>query len=62
MLRPGAVPGEALKADLAAYVRGRIAGYNTPKVITFIDALPKNAVGKIQKHILREQYRRLPPK
>ena len=62
VLRPGAVPGEALKADLAAYLRGRIAGYNTPKVITFIDALPKNAVGKIQKHILREQYRRLPPK
>ena len=35
-------------------MRGRLAGYNTPRVVRFATELPRNAVGKIQKHILRK--------
>ncbi|GGA78869.1 acyl-CoA synthetase [Nitratireductor aestuarii] len=56
VLRPDQQPSEALAEDISAYVRTRKAGYNVPKRVEFIDALPKNAVGKIQKHVLREIY------
>lgn len=48
--------GPELAADIQAFVRQRKAGYNVPKRVEFIDALPKNAVGKIQKHFLRDQF------
>ena len=42
---------------IADFVRQRKAGYNTPKRVFFAEALPKNAVGKILKHVLRDTYR-----
>jgi acyl-CoA synthetase (AMP-forming)/AMP-acid ligase II len=57
VLRPGHQPSPALEADIAGFVRQRKAGYNTPKKVFFRDALPKNAVGKILKHVLRAEYR-----
>ncbi|CAN7709063.1 AMP-binding protein [Aminobacter sp. LjRoot7] len=55
VLRPGYEPSDELASDISAFVRARKAGYNVPKKVVFLDALPKNAVGKIQKHVLREQ-------
>jgi malonyl-CoA/methylmalonyl-CoA synthetase len=40
---------ESLRAELAAY--------KLPKRVFFVDELPRNAMGKIQKNVLREQYR-----
>jgi fatty-acyl-CoA synthase len=60
VLRPGETPSPELAADIAAFVRQRKAGYNTPKHVFFMDALPKNAVGKILKHVLRDHYRNAP--
>jgi fatty-acyl-CoA synthase len=57
VLRPGHVASDALASEISAFVRQRKAGYNTPKRVFFADALPKNAVGKILKHVLREKYR-----
>jgi len=54
VLRHGFEPSDALVDEITAFVRTRKAGYNAPKRIVFVDALPKNAVGKIQKHVLRE--------
>jgi fatty-acyl-CoA synthase len=54
--RAAATGTDALRADLVAFVRSRLAGYNTPKAVEFVDELPKNAVGKIQKHVLRERF------
>ena len=51
--RAPAVGSDQLAADLAASVRERLAGYNTPKRVEFVAELPKNAVGKTQKHELR---------
>lgn len=61
--------GEAVKAvvvrsddsltaeELLAFARGKIAGYKMPKTVDFIDALPRNANGKILKRDLRDRYR-----
>lgn len=47
---------EALADALRQHVRACLAGYNTPRDVRFVDALPKNAVGKTQKHLLRERF------
>ena len=51
------VPGQAISAgDLIKYCAEHLAKYKCPRSVEFIDALPKDPVGKIQKRILREQY------
>jgi malonyl-CoA/methylmalonyl-CoA synthetase len=39
---------------LVAHCRSRIAGFKKPREIHFVDALPRNALGKVQKHVLRQ--------
>ena len=34
----------------------RLARYKRPRMIRFVEALPKTAVGKIQKNMIREEY------
>jgi long-chain acyl-CoA synthetase len=41
---------------LMAYCRERMANYKTPSIIEFVDALPRNAIGKIDKKELRKRY------
>ena len=41
---------------LMAYCREALANYKTPSEIEFINALPRNAVGKIDKKELRRQH------
>ena len=50
------VEGEGDEAALIACLRSRLAGYKTPKRIVFVDALPRNAMGKVQKNLLRQAY------
>jgi acyl-CoA synthetase (AMP-forming)/AMP-acid ligase II len=47
---------EVTAAELIAFARTRIAGYKLPKSVDFIDALPRNASGKILKKDLRAPY------
>ena len=48
-------PGETVSADeLLAHARDHLARYKTPKDVVFLDALPKNPIGKILKKDLRE--------
>ncbi len=42
--------------ELIAFCRERLAGYKTPKYFVVVDALPKNASGKILKRDLRSTY------
>ena len=35
----------------------QLARYKQPKRIFFIDALPRNSMGKVQKNNLRERYK-----
>jgi malonyl-CoA/methylmalonyl-CoA synthetase len=46
-------PGVQLGADeLIAYCREQLAAYKKPRQIVFLGALPRNAMGKVQKHLL----------
>jgi acyl-CoA synthetase (AMP-forming)/AMP-acid ligase II len=48
-------PGAAMTAEaLVEHCAGRLARHKIPATIRIIDALPKNAVGKIAKPVLRE--------
>jgi fatty-acyl-CoA synthase len=50
--------GQAPQADeLRGFLRDRLARYKVPKRIDVVDALPKTATGKTQKHVLRERVR-----
>ena len=42
--------------ELIAYCRERLAGYKIPRLVTDIDALPRNPSGKILKTELRKPY------
>jgi acetyl-CoA synthetase len=44
---------DALAAELQAHVRGKLAPYEYPKEIEFIDALPMTTTGKVQRRVLR---------
>lgn len=45
-------------AAIQDFVRKRIAGFKTPKMVVFLDQLPRNALGKIVKPELREAIRK----
>jgi long-chain acyl-CoA synthetase len=47
--------GETADAEeIIAYCREKLAPYKVPKIIAFIDALPKSAVGKVLRRELKE--------
>jgi malonyl-CoA/methylmalonyl-CoA synthetase len=46
-------------AAIAATLKGRIAAFKVPKQVFVVDELPRNAMGKVQKNLLREQHRGL---
>jgi 2-oxoisovalerate dehydrogenase E1 component len=45
---------EATAEALIAHCRERLAGYKTPKQVTFLGALPRTASGKVLKRVLRD--------
>ena len=55
VLAPGHRPGDALVAELQQHVKGKLAPYEYPKEIEFIDALPMTTTGKVQRRVLRLQ-------
>jgi acetyl-CoA synthetase len=53
VLAPGFAGDDALIAQLQDHVRGKLAPYEYPKEIEFIDALPMTTTGKVQRRVLR---------
>jgi acetyl-CoA synthetase len=53
VLAPGREAGDALVAELQQHVRGKLAPYEYPKEIEFIDELPMTTTGKVQRRVLR---------
>jgi acyl-CoA synthetase (AMP-forming)/AMP-acid ligase II len=45
------------ESDLIQFMRARIAHYKCPTTVEFVDSLPRNATGKVLKHVLRARYR-----
>jgi malonyl-CoA/methylmalonyl-CoA synthetase len=53
------VRDKGAKVDEAAVLRaldGRLAKFKMPKRVIVVDELPRNAMGKVQKNILRDSY------
>jgi long-chain acyl-CoA synthetase len=49
-------PGRTIvKTELADHTKSRIASYKKPKHVFFVDALPRNALGKTLKNELRQR-------
>jgi acetyl-CoA synthetase len=55
VLAAGVAGDAALVDELQRHVRGKLAPYEYPKEIEFIDALPMTTTGKVQRRVLRLQ-------
>jgi malonyl-CoA/methylmalonyl-CoA synthetase len=51
--KPGSVVTEA---DILKALDGRLAKFKLPKRVLFLDALPRNTMGKVQKNLLRDRF------
>jgi malonyl-CoA/methylmalonyl-CoA synthetase len=50
-------PGAKLNSDaMIADLKSKIANFKVPKKIIIVSELPRNAMGKVQKNILRQTY------
>ena len=55
VLTAGHEASDALAVALKQHVRERLAPYETPREIEFIDALPMTTTGKVMRKVLRER-------
>jgi acetyl-CoA synthetase len=55
VLQPGVSASAALEDEIRQHVRGRLAPYEYPREIEFIDALPMTTTGKVQRKALRKR-------
>jgi len=55
VLQPGETPTAALVEEIQSHVRARLAPYEYPREIEFIEALPMTTTGKIQRKELRKR-------
>jgi 2-aminobenzoate-CoA ligase len=55
VLKAGVSPSEDLKKQLVEHCKGKIAVYKLPREIEFIDAMPRTAVGKLLRRMLRQR-------
>jgi fatty-acyl-CoA synthase len=48
--------GDVEPADLAAFLQGKVAGWQVPENWAFIEEVPKTSVGKFDKKVLRARF------
>lgn len=60
VLKQGVEPSDALKEEIAAFVKGKLAGHAYPREVEFIDKLPKTRSGKIMRRVLKAKELGLP--
>jgi malonyl-CoA/methylmalonyl-CoA synthetase len=54
---PKAGATQPSEEGIIATLKARLANFKVPKRVHFVDALPRNTMGKVQKNVLRERYR-----
>ena len=47
---------ELREKDVIETLKNRLANYKLPKRVFFVDGLPRNTMGKVQKNLLRDAY------
>jgi malonyl-CoA/methylmalonyl-CoA synthetase len=50
---------DCTEENIIAALKPKLANYKIPKRILFVDELPRNTMGKVQKNLLRETYANL---
>ncbi len=55
MLVPGTDKNDELKKEIQNYVKAHTAPYKYPRIVEFVDELPKTISGKIKRSSIREQ-------
>jgi acyl-coenzyme A synthetase/AMP-(fatty) acid ligase len=55
VLREGHAPGDGLARELQDHVKAETAPYKYPRVVEFVETLPKTASGKIRRALLRDR-------
>ena len=48
--------------EVITSLKARLANFKVPKGVYFVDELPRNAMGNIQKNVLRDRYGRKGPR
>jgi long-chain acyl-CoA synthetase len=48
--------GKVTEEEIREFCRERLASFKVPKIVEFRDALPKSAVGKLLRRVIREEY------
>jgi 2-aminobenzoate-CoA ligase len=54
VLKPGIEASETLAAELQQFTKDRIAPYKYPRLVEFVDTLPRTSTGKVQRYVLRD--------
>ncbi len=54
VLRPGQ-EGRASAADIIEWAKGEMAAYKVPRIVEFVDSLPKSGSGKLLWRELQEK-------
>jgi long-chain acyl-CoA synthetase len=52
----GSTPGPELEAELREFASARLAKYQMPRTIDFIEEMPRDPNGKLYKRKLRDPY------
>jgi 2-aminobenzoate-CoA ligase len=55
VLKPGVTPTPALVEEIQEFVKGEIAPYKYPRLVEFVDRLPRTETGKIRRVELRQR-------
>ena len=55
VLVKGTEPTNALKKEIQDYVKHRTAPYKYPRIVEYVDALPKTVNGKIRRVAIRQK-------
>lgn len=55
-LKPGVAPSEELKREILDYAARMVAKYKVPRGVDFVETLPRNEAGKIQRNKVRAPY------
>ena len=50
---------ELSEDDVIGAIKSQLANFKVPKRVFFVGELPRNAMGKVQKNILREEHKAL---
>lgn len=51
--------GSTTEESILDHLKGHLANYKVPKRVFFVDELPRNTMGKVQKNLLRDEHKGL---